>query len=206
MDTIHAGISIGLSTHGFYPALFSLMGIRSGLISLAKRNHTVLSIYYSLRNVSREILSLKEHIDNGILSKTEEYDDIMRRYNNAVMLYKEKANEVLTIAESNKRAGDLRHCPSCSVDIGKEVTRSRNCPACKNRILLYRVSADKCVLLSREDELLVSAAEKACNDIVYPDLLSAYTLEGDMLREYRNLVAIEEQRENIESKASNLII
>jgi hypothetical protein len=206
MDNLNASITIGLSSLGFYPALFSLMGIRSGLRSLKRRDHDVMSIYYILRNISREILSLKEHVNSGILSKSEEYEVIMGKYNSAVTLYNEKANHVVSIAEAGNRTGDLRHCPTCSTDIGKEVSRSRNCPTCKNRIIFYRLNPDKCVLLTREDEELVIAAVKACNDVIYPDVMNAYVVKGEMLSELNKRISIEDERERIDHQANDLLI
>lgn len=202
-DFIKMGVHDRLSPDA-YKAIFTVESLYQSLNR--DREQYTSSMFYLLRNITRNVIELDQLVDKGVIQHSNSYNTLITEYNSVTDQYKLLVAELRQAARDRSKSSDVSHCPSCGEDIGKEVTRSRNCPKCKQRIILYRIDDRSSVLINRDIEQIITSITKKISDLTIPNLVEAYAYPDDVGDELEKRFASIDLGIQTERQASELSI
>lgn len=188
-----------------YKAVYALLSIYEQYKTLSEAVGYY-GVHYRLKSITKAVNELEELVKTGIIAKSDMHNSIIEQYNQSTALFKSHTSQVKDIASKAGTVNDLNHCPSCLIDIGKEVTRARNCPSCKQRIIHYRLNDADRVLINRETEEVIKALEKDILNIHIPDISKAYRCHTEILAELKERTDLVDKRIREEALAEELTI
>lgn len=188
-----------------YTAVYALLNI----YELSKTLSEAIGYYgmhYRLKALTKTIIELEDLVKAGVIARSDKHKVIIDEYNQSTTLFKTYTSKAKEVASKSGVVNDITHCPSCLFDIGKEVTRARNCPSCKQRIILYRLNDTDRVLINRETEEVIKGLEKDVFSINVPDLIKAYRCSPEILAELKERTDLVDNRISKDAMAEDLTI
>lgn len=156
--------------------------------------------------ITKRLLDLKEYLGGEHIKKSAKYEDIIGEYNKVASEYKHNQSKLVSDTLAKSTSPDLQHCPSCSQDIGKEVSRARKCPKCGEKILIFRDIPDTRFLVNEKQNTELDAMWKAAATYKLPNVLEAFELGDHASQKLAKFIDDHKKSEDIAAKARELEI
>ncbi|MCB5234064.1 MAG: hypothetical protein LHW60_02290 [Candidatus Cloacimonetes bacterium] len=160
----------------------------------------------ALEAITRDLLEIRKYLDKKYIFKSDEYDAIISKYNQVANHYKYSKKRLLEDIMALSTSPDMQHCPSCLEDIGKEVTRARMCPKCKEKIIIFRDIPEMRFLVNETQLAKISEMWKSVELFEIPNLLLAFEYSKVVRDKLLILINDFEEQEKLRKEAKNLTI
>ncbi|MDD3535200.1 MAG: hypothetical protein PHC50_03525 [Candidatus Cloacimonetes bacterium] len=177
-----------------------------GIYQTSSRSEAEYHYRSRLEVISRHLFDLKEHVGNEHIKKSKKYVAIISEYNRVADQYKRRKDKLLADSKSISPSSDMRHCPSCLEDIGKEVARVRMCPKCGEKILIFRSIPDNWFLVNESQNTKLKEMWSAVANYQVPNILDAFCYSEKVAAELERMIDKHVKEEEKKKKAKNLTI